>query len=306
MIFFCAFLPWLDTIEGNDQIGGDAMSDNIISFDHVTFTYPDSPRPAVSDLSFAIERGSWTALIGHNGSGKSTVSKLINGLLAPDDLDKSSITVDGVKLGADTVWEVREKVGIVFQNPDNQFVGATVSDDVAFGLENRAVPRPEMLKIVAQAVADVGMADYANSEPSNLSGGQKQRVAIAGILAVKPQVIILDESTSMLDPEGKEQILDLVRKIKEDNNLTVISITHDLEEAAGADQVLVLDDGQLLDQGKPEEIFSKVEMLERIGLDIPFVYRLKQLLKERGIVLPDEIDDEEKLVQSLWQLNSKM
>ena len=203
------------------------MSDNIISFDHVTFTYPDSPRPAVSDLSFAIERG----------SGKSTVSKLINGLLAPDDLDKSSITVDGVKLGADTVWEVREKVGIVFQNPDNQFVGATVSDDVAFGLENRAVPRPEMLKIVAQAVADVGMADYADSEPSNLSGGQKQRVAIAGILAVKPQVIILDESTSMLDPEGKEQILDLVRKIKEDNNLTVISITHDLEEAAGADQV---------------------------------------------------------------------
>lgn len=282
------------------------MSDNIISFDHVTFTYPDSSRPAVSDLSFAIERGSWTALIGHNGSGKSTVSKLINGLLAPDDLDKSTIMVDGVKLVADTVWEVREKVGIVFQNPDNQFVGATVSDDVAFGLENRAVPRPEMLKIVAQAVADVGMADYADSEPSNLSGGQKQRVAIAGILAVKPQVIILDESTSMLDPEGKEQILDLVRKIKEDNNLTVISITHDLEEAAGADQVLVLDDGQLLDQGKPEEIFSKVEMLERIGLDIPFVYRLKQLLKERGIELPDEIDDEEKLVQSLWQLNSKM
>lgn len=282
------------------------MSDNIISFDHVTFTYPDSSRPAVSDLSFTIERGSWTALIGHNGSGKSTVSKLINGLLAPDDLDKSTIMVDGVKLGADTVWEVREKVGIVFQNPDNQFVGATVSDDVAFGLENRAVPRPEMLKIVAQAVADVGMADYADSEPSNLSGGQKQRVAIAGILAVKPQVIILDESTSMLDPEGKEQILDLVRKIKEDNNLTVISITHDLEEAAGADQVLVLDDGQLLDQGKPEEIFSKVEMLERIGLDIPFVYRLKQLLKERGIELPDEIDDEEKLVQSLWQLNSKM
>ncbi len=213
------------------------MSDKIINFDHVTFSYPDTESPAVKDLSFSIEKGSWTALIGHNGSGKSTVSKLINGLLAPDDLEKSTITVDGVKLAADTVWDIREKVGIVFQNPDNQFVGATVSDDVAFGLENRAVPREEMVKIVAQAVADVGMADYAGAEPSSLSGGQKQRVAIAGILAVKPKVMILDESTSMLDPEGKQQILDLVRRVKEENDLTVISITHDLDEAALADQV---------------------------------------------------------------------
>lgn len=282
------------------------MSDKIINFDHVTFSYPDTERPAVKDLSFSIEKGSWTALIGHNGSGKSTVSKLINGLLAPDDLEKSTITVDGVKLAADTVWDIREKVGIVFQNPDNQFVGATVSDDVAFGLENRAVPREEMVKIVAQAVADVGMADYAGAEPSSLSGGQKQRVAIAGILAVKPKVMILDESTSMLDPEGKQQILDLVRRVKEENDLTVISITHDLDEAALADQVLVMDDGVLIDQGIPREIFAKVDLMEKIGLDIPFVYRLKQLLSGKGIQIPETVTSEEELVKSLCQLNLKM
>lgn len=282
------------------------MSDKIINFDHVTFSYPDTESPAVKDLSFSIEKGSWTALIGHNGSGKSTVSKLINGLLAPDDLEKSAITVDGVKLAADTVWDIREKVGIVFQNPDNQFVGATVSDDVAFGLENRAVAREEMVKIVAQAVADVGMADYAGAEPSSLSGGQKQRVAIAGILAVKPKVMILDESTSMLDPEGKQQILDLVRRVKEKNDLTVISITHDLDEAALADQVLVMDDGVLIDQGIPREIFAKVDLMEKIGLDIPFVYRLKQLLSGKGIQIPETVTSEEELVKSLCQLNSKM
>ncbi|MDD6406762.1 MAG: energy-coupling factor ABC transporter ATP-binding protein [Lactobacillus equicursoris] len=282
------------------------MSDKIINFDHVTFSYPDTESPAVKDLSFSIEKGSWTALIGHNGSGKSTVSKLINGLLAPDDLEKSTITVDGVKLAADTVWDIREKVGIVFQNPDNQFVGATVSDDVAFGLENRAVAREEMVKIVAQAVADVGMADYAGAEPSSLSGGQKQRVAIAGILAVKPKVMILDESTSMLDPEGKQQILDLVRRVKEENDLTVISITHDLDEAALADQVLVMDDGVLIDQGIPREIFAKVDLMEKIGLDIPFVYRLKQLLSGKGIQIPETVTSEEELVKSLCQLNSKM
>lgn len=282
------------------------MSDKIINFDHVTFSYPDTESPAVKDLSFSIEKGSWTALIGHNGSGKSTVSKLINGLLAPDDLEKSAITVDGVKLAADTVWDIREKVGIVFQNPDNQFVGATVSDDVAFGLENRAVAREEMVKIVAQAVADVGMADYAGAEPSSLSGGQKQRVAIAGILAVKPKVMILDESTSMLDPEGKQQILDLVRRVKEENDLTVISITHDLDEAALADQVLVMDDGVLIDQGIPREIFAKVDLMEKIGLDIPFVYRLKQLLSGKGIQIPETVTSEEELVKSLCQLNSKM
>lgn len=282
------------------------MSDKIINFDHVTLSYPDTESPAVKDLSFSIEKGSWTALIGHNGSGKSTVSKLINGLLTPDDLEKSTITVDGVKLAADTVWDIREKVGIVFQNPDNQFVGATVSDDVAFGLENRAVAREEMVKIVAQAVADVGMADYAGAEPSSLSGGQKQRVAIAGILAVKPKVMILDESTSMLDPEGKQQILDLVRRVKEENDLTVISITHDLDEAALADQVLVMDDGVLIDQGIPREIFSKVDLMEKIGLDIPFVYRLKQLLAGKGIQIPETVTSEEELVKSLCQLNSKM
>lgn len=279
---------------------------NIVSFKNVTFTYPDTSTPAINNLSFNIKEGSWTALIGHNGSGKSTVSKLINGLLAPDDSDKSEIMVAGTKLNSETVWDIREDVGIVFQNPDNQFVGATVSDDVAFGLENRAVPRSEMLKIVAQAISDVGMTDYANAEPASLSGGQKQRVAIAGILAIKPKIIILDESTSMLDPEGKQQILDLVWRVKKENNLTVISITHDIDEASLADQVLVLDDGRLIDQGVPSKIFKQVDLIEKIGLDIPFTFRLKELLSDKGIIISDEVDTEEKLVKELCQLNSKM
>lgn len=279
---------------------------NIVSFKNVTFTYPDTSTPAISNLSFNIKEGSWTALIGHNGSGKSTVSKLINGLLAPDDSDKSEIMVAGTKLNSETVWDIREDVGIVFQNPDNQFVGATVSDDVAFGLENRAVPRSEMLKIVAQAISDVGMTDYANAEPASLSGGQKQRVAIAGILAIKPKIIILDESTSMLDPEGKQQILDLVWRVKKENNLTVVSITHDIDEASLADQVLVLDDGRLIDQGVPSKIFKQVDLIEKIGLDIPFTFRLKELLSDKGIIISDEVDTEEKLVKELCQLNSKM
>lgn len=279
---------------------------NIVSFKNVTFTYPDTSTPAISNLSFNIKEGSWTALIGHNGSGKSTVSKLINGLLAPDDSDKSEIIVAGTKLNSETVWDIREDVGIVFQNPDNQFVGATVSDDVAFGLENRAVPRSEMLKIVAQAISDVGMTDYANAEPASLSGGQKQRVAIAGILAIKPKIIILDESTSMLDPEGKQQILDLVWRVKKENKLTVISITHDIDEASLADQVLVLDDGRLIDQGVPSKIFKQVDLIEKIGLDIPFTFRLKELLSDKGIIISDEVDTEEKLVKELCQLNSKM
>lgn len=279
--------------------------DSAVEFKDVSFTYPDTKKAILDQISFKIKRGSWTSLIGHNGSGKSTISKLINGLLLPDSANNSRITVLGMTLNQKTVWDVREKVGIVFQNPDNQFVGATVGDDVAFGLENRAVPREQMVKIVRKVLADVGMLDYIDAEPANLSGGQKQRVAIAGILAVEPKIIILDESTSMLDPKGREQVLKIIKHLKKEKNLTVISITHDIDEANMADDVIVLNDGKILAQGTPTEIFSKTEMLQKIGLDIPFVQKLINKLNEVGISVPKNIKTKDELKQYLCQLNLK-
>lgn len=279
--------------------------DSAVEFKDVSFTYPDTKKAIPDQISFKIKRGSWTSLIGHNGSGKSTISKLINGLLLPDSANNSRITVLGMTLNQKTVWDVREKVGIVFQNPDNQFVGATVGDDVAFGLENRAVPREQMVKIVRKVLADVGMLDYIDAEPANLSGGQKQRVAIAGILAVEPKIIILDESTSMLDPKGREQVLKIIKHLKKEKNLTVISITHDIDEANMADDVIVLNDGKILAQGTPTEIFSKTEMLQEIGLDIPFVQKLINKLNEVGISVPKNIKTKDELKQYLCQLNLK-
>lgn len=279
--------------------------DSAVEFKDVSFTYPDTKKAIFDQISFKIKRGSWTSLIGHNGSGKSTISKLINGLLLPDSANNSRITVLGMTLNQKTVWDVREKVGIVFQNPDNQFVGATVGDDVAFGLENRAVPREQMVKIVRKVLADVGMLDYIDAEPANLSGGQKQRVAIAGILAVEPKIIILDESTSMLDPKGREQVLKIIKHLKKEKNLTVISITHDIDEANIADDVIVLNDGKILAQGTPTEIFSKTEMLQEIGLDIPFVQKLINKLNEVGISVPKNIKTKDELKQYLCQLNLK-
>ena len=264
---------------------------NAVEFRHVSFTYPDTEKPVLNDINFKIRSGSWTALIGHNGSGKSTISKLTNGLLLPDADANSKIIVSGITLNSKTVWNVREKVGIVFQNPDNQFVGATVGDDVAFGLENRGVPRNEMIRIVNRVLSDVGMLDYINAEPANLSGGQKQRVAIAGILAVEPDIIILDESTSMLDPNGRNQILKIIRQLMIDKNLTIISITHDIDEASLADDVI--------------DIFSKPELLQEIGLDIPFVEKVILKLKETGIKVPQSIKTQDELEQYLCQLNSK-
>lgn len=279
--------------------------DSAVEFKDVSFTYPDTKKAILDQISFKIKRGSWTSLIGHNGSGKSTISKLINGLLLPDSANNSRITVLGMTLNQKTVWDVREKVGIVFQNPDNQFVGATVGDDVAFGLENRAVPREQMVKIVRKVLADVGMLDYIDAEPANLSGGQKQRVAIAGILAVEPKIIILDESTSMLDPKGREQVLKIIKHLKKEKNLTVISITHDIDEANMTDDVIVLNDGKILAQGTPTEIFSKTEMLQEIGLDIPFVQKLINKLNEVGISVPKNIKTKDELKQYLCQLNLK-
>ena len=278
---------------------------NAIEFKDVTFTYPESKAPVLKKISFKVEKGSWTALIGHNGSGKSTISKLINGLLLPDKDSSSVITVSGMNLNSENVWDIREKVGIVFQNPDNQFVGATVGDDVAFGLENRGVPRDQMVKIVKKVLSDVGMLDYIDAEPANLSGGQKQRVAIAGILAVEPEIIILDESTSMLDPSGRDKILKIIKRLMSEKNLTILSITHDIDEADMADNVIVLNDGKILAQASPTEIFSQTEMSRQIGLDIPFVDKLIYKLNQLGITIPKDVQTKDELKQYLCQLNSK-
>ncbi len=299
------FWLFFGTIKSYYEKGEIMTTDNIIKIKNISFTYPESDSPAIDQLSFEIPRGSWTSIIGHNGSGKSTIVRLINGLLVPNENEDSFIEVDGTKLTDDSVWDIRNKVGVVFQNPDNQFVGATVADDVAFGLENRGVPRSEMVKIVPEAIKAVGMTDYTHTEPANLSGGQKQRVAIAGIIAIRPKVIILDEATSMLDPEGRDRILKTVHQMQDDYNLTVIAITHDIDEASLADNVIVMDDGHLITQGTPKDVFAQAELLKEIGLDIPFYMQVKQALLEDEFPIPEQVNSEKELIKYLCQLNSK-
>lgn len=282
------------------------MKDNIVIVKHLSFTYKDSKVPAVNDISFSIPRGSWTTLVGHNGSGKSTIARLLDGILLPNDNPNTLINVDGIDLTEKTMWDIRDRVGIVFQNPDNQFVGATVEDDVAFGLENRQVTRSEMQTIVHDVLEQVDMLDFQKSEPQYLSGGQKQRVAIAGILAIGPKLIILDESTSMLDPAGKAKILSLIQDLQNKNGLTIFSITHDINEAVQADQMLVLNQGKLLASGSPREIFENESLIKSAGLELPLFYKVKNGLIKEGIHIPREVNSEEKLVKYLCQLNSKM
>lgn len=282
------------------------MKDNIVTVEHLSFTYKDSKVPAVNDISFSIPRGSWTTLVGHNGSGKSTIARLLDGILLPNDNPNTLINVDGIELTEKKMWDIRDRVGIVFQNPDNQFVGATVEDDVAFGLENRQVTRSKMQTIVHDVLDQVDMLDFQKSEPQYLSGGQKQRVAIAGILAIGPKLIILDESTSMLDPAGKTKILNLIRELQNKNGLTIFSITHDINEAVQADQMLVLNQGKSLASGSPRKIFENEALIKSAGLELPLFYKVKNGLIKEGIHIPQEVNSEEKLVKYLCQLNSKM
>lgn len=270
----------------------------IIEMKDLTFRYQEEDQtPALNKVSLNINQGEWIAIIGHNGSGKSTLAKTINGLLLPES---GSIKVNGQEINEKNIWEVRRNVGMVFQNPDNQFVGSTVEDDVAFGLENQGVPREEMLVRVRESLEQVRMAEFMRKEPSRLSGGQKQRVAIAGIVALRPNVIILDEATSMLDPEGRLEVIATVKKIKEENNLTVLSITHDIDEAANANRIFVMKKGELIQEGTPEEIFSQGGKLIELGLDLPFPERLKSALKARGVDVPKEYMTEEGMVDWLW------
>ena len=277
------------------------MSKEIINVKNVSFTYRDSKKKLLNNISFTVNEGEWVSIVGHNGSGKSTLTKLLNGLLIADDPKNSAIYIDQLLMSENNVWKIRDKIGIVFQNPDNQFVGATVEDDVAFGLENRNVTRSQMLKIVPEVLKEVDMLPYKKTEPQNLSGGQKQRVAIAGILAVNPEIIILDEATSMLDPEGRNEILSIIRQLQKEKNITVLSITHNIEEINKSDRVLVLNKGNLLKMGAPDEIFAEKTVIEEAGLELPFVYQLKEELKRRGLQIPGSIKTEEELVNYLCQ-----
>lgn len=272
----------------------------IIELSHVTYSYPNSDTPALKDLSLTINQGEWVAIIGHNGSGKSTLAKLLNYLLAPTAGD---ITIAGTPVTEENMWAIRDMVGMVFQNPDNQFVGATVADDVAFGLENRGIAREEMITRVQAALTEVQMAAFADREPARLSGGQKQRVAIASVLAIQPKILILDEATAMLDPKGRREMIALVHELKTrmGDELTVLSITHDIEEAASADRVLVINDGDLIETGAPAQVFANADKLREFGLAVPFAEQLKEKLRERGIDVPASYLTTEGMVDWLWQ-----
>lgn len=269
------------------------MAASVVKLSHIDFRYYGSEVNSLTDVSLEIKEREWVAIIGPNGSGKSTLAKIMNGLLVPA---AGQVTIKDLTIDEETVWEARRSVGMVFQNPDNQFVGSTVEDDVAFGLENNGVPRQEMITRIEEALAEVRMSEFKDKEPARLSGGQKQRVALASILALRPDIIILDEATSMLDPNGRQEVIAAIRKIKERFNLTVISITHDLDEASLADRILMMQGGRLVQDKKPEEIFLMGEQLVAQGLDVPFSQKLKDALADRGLNVPDNYLDEEALL----------
>ena len=274
------------------------MTQPVISIKNIHFNYQDQDtREALSDVSLDVYEGEWLAIIGHNGSGKSTLAKMMNGLL---EASSGEIYIDGQLLTEETVYEARRKVGMVFQNPDNQFVGTTVEDDIAFGLENIGMPRDEMVQKINASLEMVRMTKFKEKEPARLSGGQKQRVAIAGMIALAPKVVILDEATSMLDPQGRFEVISTIQQLHKDKGITVISITHDLDEAAQADRVLLMEGGKVNRIGKPSEIFEMGTALVDKGLDVPFSEKLKAILKDKGMNVPNEYLDEEGLVEWLW------
>ena len=272
---------------------------SVIDVKNLSFRYKESQEYYdVKDITFHVKRGEWLSIVGHNGSGKSTTVRLIDGLL---EAESGEIVIDGQRLTEENVWNIRRQIGMVFQNPDNQFVGATVEDDVAFGLENQGLSRQEMKKRVEEALDLVGMLDFKKREPARLSGGQKQRVAIAGVVALRPAILILDEATSMLDPEGRRELIETVKGIRKDYDMTVISITHDLEEVAMSDRVLVMKKGEIESTSSPRNLFSRND-LDQIGLDDPFANQLKNSLSQNGYDLPENYLTESELEDKLWEL----
>ena len=271
---------------------------SLIEIKDVSYSY-NMENKAVDGVSFDIEAGSYTTVIGHNGSGKSTLAKLIAVLL---ELKEGEIIINGLKVNEENIYEIRKDLGIVFQNPDNQFIGSTVRDDIAFGLENKQVESADMEGIIREYAEKVGLTEYLDYEPQNLSGGQKQRVAIAGILAMKPDIIIFDEATSMLDPKGKKEIKKLMYDLAGDDTITIISITHDIEEVLQSDDCIVLNKGRLFMHDKPQKVFADAEKLRKIDLDVPFVELVREVFAKNKIRL--KANDLEGMVAELCRYRS--
>ena len=268
-----------------------------LRMEDVSYRYEPDARPAVSHVTLEVERGSFVAVLGHNGSGKSTLAKLMNALFLPTE---GRVLVCGMDtLTEERVWNIRRHAGMVFQNPDNQIVANVVREDVAFGLENLGVPQDEMVRRVEAALSAVRMSEFAETAPHMLSGGQKQRVAIAGVLAMEPELIIMDEATAMLDPSGRAEVLATVRKLNREKGMTVVWITHFMEEAAQADRLIVMNDGSVALEGTPRQVFSRVEEIKALGLDVPPMAELAQTLRERGMPLPEGILTVSDMVKEL-------
>lgn len=288
------------------------MENYIIKTENLGFTYADEEElaaeeiPALQDVSINIERGEYVAILGHNGSGKSTLAKLLNMILTPN---VGKIYIDGVDITAedfteDDMFDIRRKIGMVFQNPDNQLVATVVEEDVAFGPENLGLPREEIRRRVNSSLALVGMTDYARHAPHKLSGGQKQRVAIAGIIAMQPRVIIFDESTAMLDPQGRREVVNIMERLNREEGITILNITHYMEEAARADRVIVINDGKIALDGTPREVFSNVETLRKMGLEAPQGNELILELKKAGINIDGESLTESECIETLYKFLS--
>jgi energy-coupling factor transport system ATP-binding protein len=289
--------------------------EEIIKVENLCFEYEPGLQ-TISNISFQIHKGEYVAILGHNGSGKSTIAKLLIGLL---EKKSGEIYIDDYQLNLENLYKIREKVGIIFQNPDRviyfilcrediameSLSGATVRDDIAFGLENICVPREQMDELINRYSKVVRMENFLDHEPTKLSGGQKQRVSIAGILAMSPSIIILDEATSMLDPRGRKEINELVRELKKQNNMTIISITHDIEEAKNADRVILLNKGEIVDCDKPQKILTNEKLLKELKLDIPFSLKIARKLQKKGYQIKDTLDVEE-LEKQLCQLHAKV
>ncbi|MCR4616324.1 MAG: energy-coupling factor transporter ATPase [Clostridiales bacterium] len=280
------------------------MDETIIEFNNVSFTYEgdeDTPeKPAVKNVSLKINRGEFIAVLGHNGSGKSTLAKLTNAILVPDS---GTVTVEGMNTADESkLYDIRRRVGMVFQNPDNQIVSTIVEDDVAFGPENLGVPPEEIRRRVDEALKNVEMYDFRLYEPHRLSGGQKQRVAIAGIIAMRTDCIVLDESTAMLDPRGRREVMDTVRRLNREQGITVVFITHFMDEAVEADRVIVMNDGGIFLDGTPYEVFADINKIKKIGLDVPQAAELANALRQSGISMPENILTSDECVQAVLEV----
>ncbi|MBS6525656.1 MAG: energy-coupling factor transporter ATPase [Peptoniphilaceae bacterium] len=274
----------------------------MIEIKNLVYAYEDAVKSAVDDVSLSIEKGEFIAVLGHNGSGKSTLAKCLNGLFQPTSGD---VIVDGMNTKEDEdIWKIRARAGMVFQNPDNQIVATVVEEDVAFGAENLAVEQSELRRRVDDALAAVEMTEYKDDQPHKLSGGQKQRVAIAGILAMNPDYIILDEPTAMLDPVGRQEVMNTILRLNKEEGKTIILITHFMNEAVQADRVAVMEEGKLILEGPPRDVFNQVDTMKSLGLDVPQVTELAARLKAVGVPLPDGILDREEFVDALCRASA--